>query len=162
MRMSKTDVLDTAHSGSQLAARLGGAAIGVLIGFKSDGRIPLVIYAGQSGDAAVGARTIADLHGAHIGREVVLIFENGDMARPIIIGCLQRAEGWPVESPTGQVVVDSDGERMIVSAKEQLVLRCGKASITLTKAGKVLIQGCYVSSSASGVIRIKGGAIQLN
>lgn len=51
---------------------------------------------------------------------------------------------------------------MIVSAKEQLVLRCGKASITLTKAGKVLIKGSYVLSRSSGVNRIKGGSVQLN
>ena len=51
---------------------------------------------------------------------------------------------------------------MIVSAKEQLVLRCGKASITLTKAGKVMIQGSYVLSRSTGVNRVKGGSVQLN
>jgi hypothetical protein len=51
---------------------------------------------------------------------------------------------------------------MIVSAKEQLVLRCGKASITLTKAGKVLIRGEYVQSRSSGVNRIRGGSVQIN
>jgi hypothetical protein len=60
------------------------------------------------------------------------------------------------------VEVDTDGERLLVTAKEQLVLRCGKATITLTKAGKVLIQGTYVSSRSSGVNRIKGGSVQLN
>jgi hypothetical protein len=67
-----------------------------------------------------------------------------------------------LEHPPGQVEVDADGERMIVAAREQLVLRCGKASITLTKAGKVLIQGDYVLSRSSGVNRIKGGSVQLN
>jgi hypothetical protein len=42
------------------------------------------------------------------------------------------------------------------------VLQCGKASITLTKAGKVLIQGSYVSSRSTGVNRVKGGSVQLN
>jgi hypothetical protein len=42
------------------------------------------------------------------------------------------------------------------------VLRCGQASVTLTKAGKVLIRGTYVSSRSSGVNRIKGGSVQLN
>jgi hypothetical protein len=51
---------------------------------------------------------------------------------------------------------------MIVGAKEQLVLRCGKASITLTKAGKVLIQGAYVSNRSSGVLRLKGGSVNIN
>jgi len=49
-----------------------------------------------------------------------------------------------------------------VSAKEQLVLRCGKASITLTKAGKIVIDGAYISCRSSGVYRIKGGSVQLN
>ena len=61
-----------------------------------------------------------------------------------------------------QGTVEADGERLIVSAKEQLVLRCGRSSITLTKAGKVLIQGTYVSNRSSGVVRIKGGSVQLN
>jgi hypothetical protein len=141
---------------------LHGAVIGVLIGFQDEGRTPLVIFPGQPGDAAVPARTTQDIHGAHIGRDVVLIFEQADPRRPIIVGLMQRAEGSPLAPSAGQVEVDADGERLIVSAREQLVLRCGKASITLTKSGKVLVQGSYVSSRSSGVIRIKGGSVQLN
>jgi hypothetical protein len=51
---------------------------------------------------------------------------------------------------------------MIVSARKQLVFRCGRASITLTEDGKVLIQGTYLSSRSSGVHRIKGGSVQIN
>lgn len=141
---------------------LHGAVIGVLIGFQDEGRTPLVIFPGQYGDAAVPARATQDVHGVHIGREVVLVFERGDSRRPIIVGCMQRADGWPVSAPAGQVELEADGERMIVSAKEQLILRCGKASITLSKSGKVLIQGTYVSNRSSGVMRIKGGSVQLN
>ena len=78
------------------------------------------------------------------------------------MGVLREGHGWPLDDKSGQVEVDADGERMIVSAKEQLVLRCGKASITLTKAGKVLIQGAYVLSRSSGVNRIKGGSVRIN
>ena len=60
------------------------------------------------------------------------------------------------------VEADSDGQRLIVTAKEEIVLRCGQASITLTKAGKVLIRGTYVSSRSSGVNRLKGGSVQIN
>jgi hypothetical protein len=60
------------------------------------------------------------------------------------------------------VEVNSDGEQFVIRAKARLVLRCGKASITLTRAGKVLIKGAYVSSRASGVNRVKGGSVQLN
>ncbi len=65
------------------------------------------------------------------------------------------------ESPA-QVEVDVDGEHLTVSAKEELVLRCGKASIVLTKSGKILIHGTYISNRSSGVMRIKGGSVQLN
>jgi hypothetical protein len=78
------------------------------------------------------------------------------------MGVLQEGEGWPLDQPPGQVEVDVDDKRMLITAKEQLVLRCGKASITLTKAGKVMIEGNYVLSRSSGVNRIKGGSVQLN
>ena len=78
------------------------------------------------------------------------------------MGVLRAGEGWPLTEQPGQVEVDADGQRLILSAKEQLVFRCGKASITLTKAGKVLIQGSYVLTRSTGVNRIKGGSVQLN
>jgi len=147
---------DAAH------AALGGAVVGMLIGFQDEGRTPLVIFPGQAGDAATPARATQDVHGSHIGREVVLVFEAADVRRPIIIGLMQRADGAPLVAQHVEAEVDLDGERTVVSAKEQLVLRCGAASITLTRAGKVLIQGTYISNRSAGVMRIKGGSVQLN
>jgi hypothetical protein len=93
---------------------------------------------------------------------VTLMFEGADPYRPIVMGVLRDVAGWPLPDRPAAVEVDADGERLVVSAQESLVLRCGKASITLTKAGKVLIEGAYVLSRSSGVNRIKGGAVQLN
>ena len=139
-----------------------GVVIGQLIGVTSEGRTPLVRYPGQPGSAALFARTVVDLHEPHIGHQVVLMFEAGDPAKPIVMGVLHEGGGWPLDEKPNQFEVDVDGERMIVTAKEQIVLRCGKASITLTSAGKVLIQGSYVLSRSSGVNRIKGGSVQIN
>jgi hypothetical protein len=139
-----------------------GVHIGELVAITNEGRTPLVVYPGQPGSAAIAARTTVDLHGAHIGKQVVLMFEAGNPARPIVMGVLREGAGWPLEQKPNQVEIDADGERMIVSAQEQLVLRCGKASITLTKAGKVLIQGSYLLSRSSGVNRVKGGSVLLN
>ena len=141
---------------------LPAVVTGELVAITDEGRTPLVLFDGQQGSAAVRARTVVDLHGPHIGQPVVLMFEAGDLTRPIVMGVLRQAEGWPLADPPAQVEVDANGERMIVSAREQLVIRCGKASITLTKVGKVLIQGSYVSSRSTGVNRVKGGSIQLN
>ena len=135
---------------------------GELVAIADDGRTPLVLFAGQQGSAAVRARAVVDLHGAHVGQSVVLMFDGGDAGKPILMGVIRQAEGWPLAEAPAQVEVDVNGERMIVSAKEQLVLRCGKASVTLTKAGKVLIEGSYVSSRSTGVNRVKGGSVQLN
>ncbi len=139
-----------------------GIIIGELIGMTNEGRTPLVCYPGQPGTAALHARATVDLHGAHISHQVVLMFEAKDLAKPIIMGVLRESEGWPLEQRPDQVEFDVDGERMIVSVKEQLVLKCGKASITLTKAGKILIRGGYISSHSSGVNRIRGGTVHVN
>ena len=55
-----------------------------------------------------------------------------------------------------------DGERLVFTAEREIVLRCGNASITLTRAGKVLITGEYVLTRARGVNRIRGGSVQIN
>lgn len=137
-----------------------GVLVGELLALADGGTTPLVRFDGQP--VAVRARSTVDLHGPHIGQPVVLMFEGGDTTRPIVMGVVRQAAGWPLADPPAQVDVDADGRRLVVSAKEQMVLRCGKASITLTKAGKVLIEGSYVLSRSTGVNRVKGGSVQLN
>jgi hypothetical protein len=128
-----------------------------------DGVTPLVTFPRPLEPVAVAARSIIDLHAGHISRDVVLSFDNGDFTKPIVMGVLRGADGWPAEQqrPTN-VEVEADDQRLIVTAKDQLVLRCGQASITLTRAGKILIKGTYVSNDSSGVVRLRGGSIQLN
>jgi hypothetical protein len=170
MAIADTDILDSSDStvsrdglpdGTARPVGPAGMVTGTLIGFKDEGRIPLVVYPGQRGTAAVEARSVVDLRGENIGSEVVLMLENLDAAQPVVMGILRQQPASLSELP-GQVEVDADGARLIVTAREQLVLRCGTASITLTKAGKVIIQGTYVSNRSSGVMRIKGGSVQIN
>ena len=121
-----------------------------------------MVFPGQSGAAAVAARSTVDVHGGHLGRQVALMFDGGDPGLPILMGWLRQDEAALATELPGSIDLECDGERLIVSANEQIVLRCGKASITLTKAGKVLIQGAYVSCASTGVNRIKGGTVQIN
>lgn len=139
-----------------------GVALGELAAVNSAGNDALVICRGEPHARALKARTAIDLRGCHIGREVLLVFESGDPNLPIVIGVLRGADASSLFDPSGQVELDADGDRMVVSARERLVLRCGAASITLTRAGKVLIEGTYLLSRSSGVHRIQGGSVHLN
>jgi hypothetical protein len=151
-----------APTGSRPMPAPNGIVVGDLIGMASETRAPLVSYPGQPGSAAMAARSVVDLDAGHIGRQVVLMFEGGEPTRPIVMGVLRhRNDASPVPQE-GQFELDVDGARLVVSAREQLVLRCGEASITLTRPGKVLIQGTYVSSRSTGVSRILAASVQIN
>ena len=143
------------------SSNLPGVVIAELIAITDDGQTALILYPGQPDNAALRARSVVDLRGGHIGKAVTLVFENGDAALPIVTGVLRTADV-PLPDAAGQVEVDADGKRLVVQAREQLVLRCGKASITLTRIGKVLIDGSYVQSRSTGMNRLKGGAVQIN
>ena len=137
---------------------LPGVKIGTLVGFEETG-VPLVRFAGAAADLPVPARSTVSLPLELIGREVTLVFENGDPGKPIISGCIE-----PLHGVRSQPMVQAsvDGSQLILSAEQEVLIRCGKSSITLTRAGKVLIRGAYLSSRSSGVNRIKGGSVQIN
>lgn len=139
-----------------------GVVVGELIALVDDGATPLVLDRSGGSAVAVRARSVVDLQGAHIGVQVVLMFEQGDPARPIVMGVLQAPRACPTADIPAAVEVTADEQRVVVTARQQLILRCGKASITLTRAGKVLIEGSYLLSRSSGMNRIKGGSVQLN
>jgi len=95
---------------------------------------------------------------------VVVLFEQGDARRPIVVGVIQESPA-PVQAhsaPPQAVSVQVDGDRLLLSAEREVVLQCGDASITLTRAGKVLIKGKYVVSRSSGYNKIKGAAVDIN
>mgnify|MGYP003576064765 CR=1 FL=1 len=140
-----------------LTGRFEGVVIGAIVGFVEDGT-PLVDFPGNPHDDPLTARTTAVLAVADIGREVALLFEDADPSKPILIGPIVHPQPRQLQS----LAVDRDGERLELTADKEIVLRCGNASITLTRAGKVLIHGAYVSSHSTGVNKIKGGAVHIN
>ncbi len=138
-----------------------GVITGQFLGLNKQ-QMPLVVFPGQDGTAAIEARTITQLYNVAFGSDVVLQFDQGDVSKPIVLGVIQNPQRPTSEIDGQQLEVDADGNRLQINAREQLILRCGNASITLTKAGKVLIKGNYLSSRATGTHRIKGGCVQIN
>jgi len=139
--------------------RIDGIVIGTLAELGADG-VPGVYFPGQVDGCCVSARTTAALKGEDVGRQVALMFEAGDPARPIVLGVIQQ----PAESAKPQAIFQAqrDGERIEIKADKEIVLSCGEASITLTQAGKIILRGTYLLSRSSGVNRIKGGSVQIN
>jgi len=132
-------------------------------GFDVDDGPLIVDVPGLPGEI-VKARTTVPLRRAHVDASVVVLFEGGDRRRPIIIGVVhgtRAGEGEP-GTPARSLSVQADGERLVISAEQEIVLRCGAASVTLTRAGKVLIKGSYVLSSSTGYNKIKGAAVDIN
>jgi len=93
---------------------------------------------------------------------VALSFVEGNIQQPLILGFI-RATANAVESANHQTFeVQQDGQRLVISAEQELVLKCGESTVTLTKDGKITIRGKQLLSRAEGVNRIKGGAVQIN
>ncbi|MFQ5652292.1 MAG: DUF6484 domain-containing protein [bacterium] len=144
---------------------LASNIVGKLRALTSSGE-PLVQVVKNDTVLTLRARSTIKLSQAEVGKEVVLLAESGDINKLIVVGVIQHPGALasengnlPAEAPLS---AELDGERVVLSAKREIVLRCGKASITLTRAGKILIRGAYLLSRSSGVNRIKGGSVQIN
>lgn len=143
--------------------------VGQLVGIDESG-VPLVDYPGNPAGVPLGAMCTARFDKGTIGRSAALLFADGDPAKPLIIGLIHSPLDEIVEATQHEdpkiglpnLDVQADGDRVVLAADKEIVLKCGKASITLTRAGKILLRGAYLLSRSSGVNRIKGGSVQLN
>jgi hypothetical protein len=140
---------------------LPSAVTARLHGFDLDER-PLVAGLPQVPHEIVPARSTVPLLRQQINSSVVVLFEQGNPRRPIIVGVLQDSSVSAAAIPAALVSARVDEQRVILTAEREIVLRCGDASITLTRAGKVLIKGTYVLSRSSGYNKIKGAAVDIN
>ena len=157
--IAESDETSSTHKNKQ-ATQLDGVVIGVLMSFTEAG-FPLVAFPGNQSETGIAAHSTTIFKPDDIGCQVALLFEGGDPQRPIVIGRMQYPQD--IVQPRQQTMsAELDDERIEFKAGKEIVLRCGKASITLTKAGKVVIRGSYLLNRSSGVNRIKGGSVQIN
>ena|SRR5437867_2949254 len=139
--------------GVSLATRAGR-----LVGVDPQGRL-LVEYPGNRlgprparlaapGDAAAWRNAAAKR------RSVLLLVGRSTRRVPIVVGLLRESLDDPeFDASKGPCALEASGE---------LVLRCGRAVITLREDGKIVIQGLDVISRAARTNKIKGGSVQIN
>ena len=133
------------------------------------------------------AQATVSITAKDVGRQVALMFVNGQPDKPLVIGFIYSPLDEIInnyapydeknhvdklvfdDNPTQQAPIKKtsqtikvDGKRVVIEGDEEVVLQCGEASITLTKAGKVMIRGKYILNRSSGVNRILGGSVQVN
>jgi hypothetical protein len=92
--------------------------------------------------------------------------------RIAIVSAIEAPAGAPPGSPgptpadaavgAGGFEADVDGARVRICARDEVVIQCGKASITLRRNGRVVIRGTYVETHSAGTNRIRGGQVRVN
>jgi hypothetical protein len=145
-----------------------GPVVGRLVGLSE--RAPLIDYRGNTRGPVEARLSVrierTELEAAVVQqREVVLAFEGERAELPLITGFIERMpQAEPQLDVPRQVPVEArvDGKRVVIDAEDEIVLRCGKASITLRRNGRVVVRGTYVETASEGVHRIKGGSVLIN
>lgn len=150
-----------------------GVKVGWIAGF--DGQRGLLVdfegnTAGPSPTRTIVALSPQAIEAAVSSRQgAVLQFENGDPRLPLVMGLLQPTTQTPLldalltaPPPASEMEANVDGKRVVIEGKDEIVLRCGEASITLRRNGKVVLRGTYLETHATGTNRIKGGSVQIN
>lgn len=133
-----------------------GALVGRLVAIEA-GRPTVEFDAGQ-GPCRMPARVLQDMapggQAWAVGQSVLLMLERGDAALPVIVG--------RVGDILPQPSVDMSADELNFEGREQVVLRCGEASITLKADGQVLIKGSRLLSRASESNKIRGATVLIN
>ncbi|NJM83762.1 MAG: hypothetical protein HC844_16055 [Tabrizicola sp.] len=126
-------------------AGLAGVQRGRFTGFGPDG-LPRV----ETEAGLVTAQSLVALSPHHAGLSAAWVCLQDGTA--LVLGIIQ---------PPARVV-ESDGENTVIASETELKLRCGKASITLTPDGRVVIRGTQILSRSEGANRVQGAVVLLN
>jgi hypothetical protein len=94
---------------------------------------------------------------------VLLLIDKDQPTSPIIVGFVNdRLTSFGGKAITQTPDVLLDGRRLVFSASQEIVLRCGKGSIFLGKDGKIIVKGVNIVSRSSGINKVKGAAVKIN
>ena len=98
----------------------------------------------------------------------VLLSKPGNFHGWVITGVIQH--GTPeeevkeldLEELEGKLDIKVDGRRVEIEGGDEILFKCGKASITLRRNGRVVIRGTRVETHSEGTNRIKGATVEIN
>ena len=105
---------------------------------------------------AISDLAMAELLDEPEAPEVLLVFEDNDLARPIMVGKVRE------RLPSTGIEIHVRGRRFTVETDDEIELRCGDAKVRITGHGKIVVLGNDVVSRARRGNRIKGGTVNIN
>ena len=161
---SLDDVIDNADKRRDMERPFYGVYTTVLF-FDEEHQMFCIQHPFEQEYAIPVSKTTVSISKNDSGSEVLVSFAGGELLYPIVTGKIRdlAVAGEMDMTQPSQPGFSVDGQdKLVFKADKEIVLQCGKSSITLTKAGKVLIRGAYLLSRSSGVNKIKGGSVQLN
>jgi hypothetical protein len=164
------NLLRVAQPAAAAVNNVAGARLGTLVDVDGEGR-PLVIFPG--GPAAPSPARLAVSAPAPGAEElqqgvaVVLLFEDGDARRPIVVGIVRDRFEPRAERPVALLSEDTraltlNGSAVIVEGQDEIVLKCGLGSLTIRANGQIVIKGTRLVSRASETNKIRGAAVHIN
>lgn len=185
---SDVDVFEQTTSATESKSMVapGEIILGTITSIDALGQ-PMVDFSLNTVKESITAITTLALTSQHVSRQVALLFNQGELSQPIVIGLIHSPlqailDNFQLEQESDSSIKDKtaqnkhvelsghlntedvcvDGNKITFEAQDEMVFKCGKSSITLTKSGKVLIRGKYLLNRSSGVNRIMGGSVQVN
>jgi hypothetical protein len=151
----------------QWLSEFGNCCVGCVTDIDERG-VPYVDFPGNP-SGPLPARLLASAfkeRRENVSRQpVLLVFEYGDFERPVILGYVDDTISLGLAETaraTGRTDVVMDGKSIRLEACEEILLTCGKGSITLKKDGKIIIKGTEIVSRSSGANKIRGASVSIN
>jgi hypothetical protein len=101
-----------------------------------------------------------------VGTQVLFLCEDRKCSKAILIGVLVNVEPMlrerTFETATRTTCAQLDGQRIVLEAEQEIVLRCGKGSLTLTADGRIVMKGVEITSRAQRTHKIRGAVVNIN
>lgn len=154
----------------ELPKRFASGPSGVLLGhvarISPEGDV-FVDFPGNESDPVIALVVDHGIGSLRVDDRVALAFEPENRSCPIVLGAVRNR----LQAKEGEALIDGkdttkaaiiDGKTIRLTGKEEVVLRCGKSSITLRKDGKIVIKGTDLVSRATRSNKIKGGSVGIN
>ena len=115
---------------------------------------------------ALGPSSMNKSTSLNTGDDVLVIYENCDPAKPVIVGVITDRLVRESEVDDSTVFEHKEmifrGKRIAFESSGEVAIQCGDSTIILKNDGKIILKGKEIISRAIRTNKIKGGTVKIN